>query len=129
LIEKTDLIVVFAHGSRDPLWKLPIEAVAQRIAEMAPSTQVRCAYLELTTPSLDSVVDEFTTEFIATKPMNTLGIRIFPLFFGVGKHAREDLPLLVQALRAKYPNTRFDLLKSAGEHADVIEAAATAALS
>ena len=26
-------VIVFAHGSRDPLWRHPVEAVAQRIAQ------------------------------------------------------------------------------------------------
>ena len=49
-------IVLFAHGSRDPLWRAPIEAVATRIAQQAPDCPVRCAYLELTTPDLPQAV-------------------------------------------------------------------------
>ena len=45
-------IVLFAHGSRDPLWHRPIQAVADAIALRAPATPVACAYLELSTPDL-----------------------------------------------------------------------------
>ena len=49
-------IVLFAHGSRDPLWRAPIEAVRQHLEAQHPPAQqptsVRCAYLELCTPSL-----------------------------------------------------------------------------
>jgi sirohydrochlorin cobaltochelatase len=48
-------IILFAHGSRDPLWHKPIQAVAARISQRAPDTTVRCAYLELTEPSLADV--------------------------------------------------------------------------
>ena len=41
-------IILFAHGSRDPLWHKPIQAVAQRITERDAQELVRCAYLELT---------------------------------------------------------------------------------
>ena len=47
-------IVLFGHGSRDPLWHQPIQSVAARIAELSPHTLVRCAYLELTEPDLPS---------------------------------------------------------------------------
>ena len=45
-------IVLFAHGSRDPLWRAPIEAVAERIRTLAPGAAVACAYLEYTEPTL-----------------------------------------------------------------------------
>ena len=48
--------ILFAHGSRDPQWRLPIEAVAAQISNRQPSTQVRCAYLELCAPSLPDAV-------------------------------------------------------------------------
>ena len=36
-------IILLAHGSRDPLWRVPIEAVAERIRASAPGTPVLCA--------------------------------------------------------------------------------------
>ena len=45
-------IVLFAHGSRDPLWRLPIDAVATQMQSLSPATTVRCAFLELTDPDL-----------------------------------------------------------------------------
>ena len=55
-------IVLFAHGSRDPLWHKPIQAVAARINERSPSTVVRCAYLELTEPDLPHVAEALVAE-------------------------------------------------------------------
>jgi sirohydrochlorin cobaltochelatase len=40
-------IILFGHGSRDPLWRQPMETVAARLRERA-GTLVRCAYLEIT---------------------------------------------------------------------------------
>ena len=45
-------IVLFAHGSRDPLWHRPMQAVAERVALRLPGAKVACAYLELSTPRL-----------------------------------------------------------------------------
>jgi sirohydrochlorin cobaltochelatase len=106
-------IVLFAHGSRDALWRLPIEAVAAQIRERTAGVPVRCAYLELCTPDLR----EATIDLIASGARK---IRVFPLFLGVGKHAREDLPLLMALLRADHPQIEFELLPTAGENAGLI---------
>jgi sirohydrochlorin cobaltochelatase len=85
-------IVLFAHGSRDPHWHEPIAAVARAIAERSPQTPVRCAYLELSEPSLPQAVEALVAQGVDA-------VRVFPLFLGMGKHAREDLPQLMQGLR------------------------------
>ena len=104
----TTAIILFAHGSRDPLWHRPIEAVAQAIAARDPLTAVRCAYLELSQPDLGTA----STQLIAEGATH---IRVFPMFLGVGKHAREDLPQLMAQLRQNHPDVEFELLPTAGE--------------
>jgi sirohydrochlorin cobaltochelatase len=116
-------IILFAHGSRDPLWRAPLEAVATAIAAKHPNTPVRCAYLELCAPDLPTV----TTEMIAACALfpwasglkGTLNIRIVPMFLGMGKHAREDLPELVTALRLAHPAVNFEVVAPIGEDARV----------
>jgi sirohydrochlorin cobaltochelatase len=115
-------IILFAHGSRDPLWRLPIEGVAADIVARQPWTEVRCAYLELCTPTLPDAA----AELIAAGARR---IRIFPLFFGVGKHAREDLPLLVDQVRSAHPDVLVELLPAAGEHPQLTALMADIALS
>ena len=114
-------IILFAHGSRDPLWHQPMEAVAARLKELAPQTPVRCAYLELSTPDLAQA----TVDLIA---MGTNAITIVPLFLGVGKHAREDLPLLVNALRLQHPQVQFGLQAAVGESPRLVHVLAEIAL-
>jgi sirohydrochlorin cobaltochelatase len=43
-------------------------------------------------------------------------LRIVPMFLGVGRHAREDLPALVNDLAQAYPQVQFELLPAIGEH-------------
>lgn len=114
-------IVLFAHGSRDPLWHKPIEAVAAHIATLSPETPVVCAYLELSTPDLATA-----TQTLAQRGVHS--ISILPMFLGVGKHAREDLPELVAELRASYPNTQFTLKAAVGEDARLVQLMAQIAL-
>jgi sirohydrochlorin cobaltochelatase len=101
-------IILFAHGSRDPLWRLPIEAVAAEIQSRDPHLHVSCAYLELCLPSLPQAAADFVAAGVQH-------IRIFPLFLGVGKHAREDLPLIIEEIRSAHPMLRLELLPTAGE--------------
>jgi sirohydrochlorin cobaltochelatase len=102
-------VVLFAHGSRDPLWRLPIDAVAQQMQAQWPDLPVACAFLELTQPDLPQVVEDMMKQGLQD-------LRIVPMFLGVGRHAREDLPKLVQELRLAYPQMRFELTASVGEH-------------
>ncbi|MEP6587811.1 MAG: CbiX/SirB N-terminal domain-containing protein [Polaromonas sp.] len=102
-------IILFAHGSRDPLWRQPIEAVAAQISARQPDILVRCAYLEICAPSLP----EAAADVIASGARQ---LRVFPLFLGVGKHAREDLPLLIEQIRASHPDVLIELLPAAGEY-------------
>lgn len=114
-------IVLFAHGSRDPAWREPIEAVAARAQALAPQAQVCCAYLELTEPDLPSAV----------QALHAAGVRdvtVWPMFLGSGRHAREDLPRLLDGLRARHPDVAFWLRPAIGEHAAVLDAMARAAL-
>lgn len=107
-------IILFAHGSRDPLWSKPIEAIAAALATRAPGSLVRCAYLELMQPDLASTIQDMQTAGVNV-------VQIAPMFLGVGKHAREDLPELAHNLQLQYPLINITLLPSIGEHPALIE--------
>jgi sirohydrochlorin cobaltochelatase len=102
-------VILFAHGSRDPLWRLPIDAVAERMRAQHPGLPVAVAFLELTEPDLPRTVEVLMKQGVAR-------VRIVPMFLGVGRHAREDLPELVQGLTEAYPQMSFELLPAIGEH-------------
>jgi len=114
-------VVLFAHGSRDPLWRQPIEAVATRVRQLNPGVPVRCAYLELTEPDLPTVAAELAA-------LGITSLSVVPLFLGVGRHARDDLPQLVQLLRVRHPTMAFSLKPSIGEDPQIIDTIAQIAL-
>jgi sirohydrochlorin cobaltochelatase len=103
-------VIVFAHGSRDPLWRSPVEAIAQAIAAADPTVHTRCAYLELCEPDLPSAASDLVAHGVRR-------IRVMPLFFGMGKHAREDLPVLMQQLQQEHPQVVFERMATVGEDA------------
>ncbi len=114
-------LILFAHGSRDPQWRAPMEAVALRAAALEPQARVACAYLELMEPDLPACAAAMVGEGLTT-------ITIVPMFLGVGRHAREDLPEIVAGLRQKHPGVHFELRPAIGEDARVVEMLARYAL-
>jgi len=107
-------VVLFAHGSRDPLWSRPMEAVAARMREIEPDVAVRCAYLELMQPDLAGAVRELVDS-------GARQITVLPMFLGVGRHARHDLPELVAALGVAHPQVGVVLKPAIGEDARVVD--------
>ncbi len=114
-------IILFAHGSRDPLWRRPMEAVAARVAARAPGTPVRCAYLELTEPDLPTAAAEVAALGLAS-------VRIVPMFLGAGRHVREDLPALVDTLRQRHPQVTWELQAPVGEDGRLLDLLADLAM-
>ncbi len=114
-------VILFAHGSRDPRWRDPMEAVARQMREQEPETSVLCAFLELATPDLAAAADQMIEGGADT-------LHIVPMFLGMGKHAREDLPELVAALRAAHPATPVSVARAVGEEPEVTDLLARLAL-
>lgn len=115
-------VILFAHGSRDPLWRGPIESVATQVRTLSPATPVACAYLELCEPDLPTTVDALLTQGVTQ-------INLLPVFFGMGKHAREDWPAMLADLRQHHPHVVFKALPTAGESPAITRLLAELALS
>ena len=107
-------IVLFAHGSRDPLWHRPMQAVSERIRTAHPDWAVECAYLELSQPDLPQTVADLVAQGIHA-------IRVVPLFLGVGKHVREDLPRMMRELAHLYPLVQFECDAAVGENKALLD--------
>jgi sirohydrochlorin cobaltochelatase len=75
---------------------------------------VSCAFLELEQPDLAAAVQQAVTQGIGE-------ITVVPMFLGTGKHAREDLPRMVDALRVRCPDVRITLRQPVGEDPRVLD--------
>ena len=114
-------VILLGHGSRDPLWREPIEAVAARLAQRRPGIPARCAYMELEQPDLATAAGELAAA-------GATQVTIVPMFLGTGKHARTDMPGLVEQLRQAHPSVAFELQKPVGEDPRVLDLLAAIAL-
>lgn len=114
-------IVLFAHGARDPNWAKPFESVREQLAALTNGGHVRLAYLEFMQPSLLEA-----GQALAHLQCNT--VSVIPLFLGAGGHVRKDLPGLLETLQQRHPQVLWQLCPAIGEHPDVVQAMACAAL-
>ncbi|MFM7468891.1 MAG: sirohydrochlorin chelatase [Vampirovibrionales bacterium] len=96
------LLVLLAHGSRDPRWRKPFETLVQQadLCDKAPRTQVALAYMEMSSPSFQEVI----SSAMATLPVSAvLHVKVLPLFMAMGAHLTHDVPPMCEALMAQYP--------------------------
>ncbi|MEL0636817.1 MULTISPECIES: sirohydrochlorin chelatase [Marinomonas] len=100
-----DHIILLAHGSPDPLWKQPFEALYEKTIEEYGKEHSSLAYMELTTPTLEEVVGQLDKSIRK--------VAVLPLFFAVGRHLRQDVPAQIKALQ--HEHLQIDLLAPIGE--------------
>jgi sirohydrochlorin ferrochelatase len=93
-------LIAVAHGSRDPRSAATMFAVVQELAAAHPELEVRLAFLDLSTPSVEQVVDSVAAQGY------TEAI-VVPLLLGSAFHARVDLPGLLAAAQARHPRLRL----------------------
>ncbi len=114
-------IVFLAHGSRDAAWRSCVDHIVRRTGEIDGTVRVDCAFLEWLQPDFATVVAELHARAVTD-------IVVVPLFLGLGKHAREDLPVLIKRAVATYPGIRFSQRPSVGEEPEVVDLLARMAL-
>ncbi len=115
-------VVLIAHGSPDPDWRRPLEAVHQRLADALPDVTVMVAYLGFLEPRLPDAV----AGLVAQGHRDVLVLSAF-LSPG-GNHIKRDVPALVAQVAKQHPQLSLLLRPGAlGAEPEVIEALTVAA--
>lgn len=110
-------LVLFAHGARDPQWRVPFERLRGTVQRQLPLVQVRLAFLELMVPDLTELVQQLALD-------GCRHIMVVPIFLGQGGHVRRDLPALLTQLRQDYPQLELQVADAIGESTLVLNAIA-----
>jgi sirohydrochlorin cobaltochelatase len=110
-------LLLFAHGARDQRWAEPFLAVRAAVQDAKPELPVELAFLELMQPDLAAGVKVLVQA-------GCKQIRVVPLFLGEGSHLRRDLPALIEAQKALYPELSLTVSRAAGEAPAVLLALA-----
>lgn len=102
-----------AHGSRDPNWRRPLDAI---LANTAARTEkpVRLAFLQFIEPTLKQSLEELSA-------LGAKWITIFPLFIAGGGHVDKDIPAIAAEFRGKSPDVAVKILPALGEVSELQE--------
>jgi sirohydrochlorin cobaltochelatase len=110
-------IVLLAHGARDPEWARPFEAIRERVRASRPEYPIALAYLEQMEPDLETAIATLVGE-------GAVGITVFPLFMAQGGHLKQDMPRILEAIRASHPRIPIALESALGEVPQLLDAIA-----
>ena len=115
-------IILFAHGARDPEWAAPLRRVCAALGAQTPGLRVELAFLELQSPSLLQAAESLLADGFGR-------IVVVPMFIAQGGHVKNDLPHLIDELRERNPEVRFELAGAVGEAEGVVQAMAAEVLA
>ena len=105
-------LIVFGHGSRDPLWAETLQALRERLRSALPAAEVELAYLEFMHPTLAECVDRLWRRGFRD-------ISVLPAFVAEGAHLRQELPELVEQTRSGHDGLSMHLMPAMGDLPEV----------
>jgi sirohydrochlorin cobaltochelatase len=110
-------IILFAHGARDPEWAQPFRKIQRAIEDRRPGTTVELAFLEIMEPALADAVASLVRA-------GHRQITVAPLFMAQGGHLKQDLPKILDAIRAEHRSAEIALLPAIGDVEPILDAIA-----
>ena len=110
-------LVLFAHGSRDPEWARPFEALRDRLQRRLPDTPVVLAFLEQMRPGLPEAIATLADQGIER-------VTVLPLFMAQGRHLREELPRIIARACEDNPGVLVRTSAAVGEVESLLHAIA-----
>ncbi|MBY4129940.1 sirohydrochlorin chelatase [Rhodococcus fascians] len=108
-------LLAVAHGSRDPRSSATILRAVDVLRRRRPDLDVRVAFLDLSEPGVEQVLDDLAEAGHAR-------IVAVPLLLGSAFHARVDLPALLAAARARHPHVSIGQSEVLGDDRLLVDA-------
>jgi len=103
-----EMMIVVAHGSRNPEWRTAVERQVRRAASEPGDHSIRLAFMELSPPSLMDVAREAVQNGITR-------IAVLPLFLADQGHVAKDVVPLVEEVRNAFDGLEVRTLPSMGQ--------------
>ncbi|MDF1605554.1 sirohydrochlorin chelatase [Nocardioides sp. YIM 152315] len=107
-------LVALAHGSRDPRSAATIKALVGEVKAMRPDLKVEPAFLELSKPSFQTVVDRLVKA-------GHDEIVVVPLLLTEAYHAKVDVPGAIAAATARHEGVQIRATSVLGLEAQFLE--------
>lgn len=108
-------LILFAHGARDPEWRLPFEKIQRKIAVRRPDLTVELAFLEIMQPPLPEAVARLSDA-------GHTHLIVAPMFMAQGGHLKQDLRQMMDGLRDRYPAITMEMLPAVGDIDPILNA-------
>lgn len=93
------VLLVVAHGSRDPRHAATVHALTERVRALRPGLRVETGFLEFNAPSVPRVLERLAAE--GAEDVVTL-----PLLLTRAFHAKSDIPSVLREARTRLPRMR-----------------------
>lgn len=90
-------LLIAAHGSPEPAANQPISSVVRQLRATAGFAAVLVSYLHMNQPTLQEAIGRLARRDIRT-------CIAVPYFLSLGNHVASELPTLLAAARARYPD-------------------------
>ncbi|MFI7235872.1 sirohydrochlorin chelatase [Streptomyces cyaneofuscatus] len=90
------VLLVIAHGSRDPRHAATVHALTQRVRAQRPGLRVETAFLEFNAPSVPRMLERLAAE-------GAHEVVALPLLLTRAFHAKTDIPSVLREARARLP--------------------------
>ncbi|MET7325000.1 sirohydrochlorin chelatase [Streptomyces sp. NPDC005549] len=84
------VLLVVAHGSRDPRHAATVHALVRRVRAVRPDVRVETGFLDFNVPSVQGVLESLETEGVRD-------VVVLPLLLTRAFHAKADIPAVLAA--------------------------------
>ncbi|MFK4211917.1 sirohydrochlorin chelatase [Streptomyces sp. NPDC030920] len=93
------VLLVIAHGSRDPRHAATVHALTARVRSLRPGLRVETGFLDFNAPSVPRVLERLATQ-------GAQDVVALPLLLTRAFHAKSDIPTVLREARGRLPRLR-----------------------
>ncbi|MEV7448763.1 sirohydrochlorin chelatase [Streptomyces nigra] len=97
------VLLVIAHGSRDPRHAATVHALVRQVRAMRPGLRVETGFLDFNVPSVQGVLESLATEGVRD-------VVALPLLLTRAFHAKADIPAVLREAPARLRIRQADVL-------------------
>ncbi|MER6103168.1 sirohydrochlorin chelatase [Streptomyces sp. NPDC001832] len=94
------VLLVIAHGSRDPRHAATVHALTARARSLRPGLRVETGFLDFNAPAVTGVLERLEAE-------GTKDVIALPLLLTRAFHAKSDIPAVLHEARTRQPRLRI----------------------
>ncbi|MFF0161374.1 sirohydrochlorin chelatase [Streptomyces sp. NPDC005263] len=88
-MHKKPVLLVIAHGSRDPRHAATVHALVRRVRSLRPGLRVETGFLEFNVPSVQGVLESLAAQDVGE-------VVALPLLLSRAFHAKSDIPAVLR---------------------------------